>query len=75
MTPDDDLRLSAAPADPAGLVDPGPDDSEDVPGADPVSTSVAPAPGTVGVRAVRTGTFVNGSSGTGASDTGTTAGD
>jgi 1,4-alpha-glucan branching enzyme len=75
VTPDDDLRVSAAPADPADLVDPGPDDSGDVPDAGQVSTSVAPAPGTVGVRAVRTGTFVNGSSGTGASDTGTTAGD
>lgn len=71
-TPDDDLQVSVTPAD---LVDPGPDDAEDAPDAGPVSTSVAPAPGTVGVRAVRTGSFVNGSSGTGASDTGTTAGD
>ncbi|GAA1403581.1 1,4-alpha-glucan branching protein GlgB [Pseudonocardia kongjuensis] len=54
------------------------DDSRRAEGSDSsgsVSESVAPAPGTIGARAVRNGSFVTGSSGTGRSDTGTSSAD
>ena len=75
ITPDDGFRaLSPAPVPPAGTDGTGPAD-DDAPDTGRVSTSVNPAPGTVGTRAVRNGSFVTGTSGTGGSDTGTASRD
>ncbi|MEQ3548844.1 1,4-alpha-glucan branching protein GlgB [Pseudonocardia nematodicida] len=66
---DDASGTGASDLEPSGPDHP--DLADDAPADGPVSSTVAPADGTVGVRAVRTGSFVTGTSGTGASDSGT----
>ncbi|MBP2366172.1 1,4-alpha-glucan branching protein GlgB [Pseudonocardia parietis] len=90
VTPDDGFRAvapaspsgtAAAPVDDAAYPDAttSPDDASAPESAasptEPVSTSVSPAPGTLGARAVRNGSFVTGTSGTGGSETGSASAD
>jgi 1,4-alpha-glucan branching enzyme len=73
-TPDDGYRASTGPVVSEQSPEPAVPESPDVP-EDQVSSSVSPAPGTVGRRAVRNGSFVTGTSGAGTSETGRTSTD